>query len=584
MSGINIPVTVTGADTAATQLGKVSTSLGGVAKSSNTAGQSLINLGRIAQDAPFGFIAIQNNINPLIESFGRLKAETGSTGSAFITLFKSLGTTAGLGLAVSLATAAFTKLSKDGFFKTAEASDEAAKKIAEFNKSLKDAETAALATGVKLSGFAQIAADSTLPLTQRNEALKQANKILGDYGEKLTLANVATQKGTDIVNQYTAALVAQALANKLAENQANLLIQQRDAQRQVTAAQLESTRAQGAFVKNAASLTIRDQELGRGTAFTIARDKAVKSLTAAQTQLATINKQISDNQTFFNEQLLKSTLLFGKLGTKANEGSDAVKKSVKKIKKAVEDEKIGRLELPATIRVLTREDAAAQIEEANRIARETQESFDKIFRKATPINIPLNVRVSDKEKELKEYYTNLANIANEQSAILANAVIDSFVALGEGLGKVLTGKGSFGEVFAGIAQILGEALKSLGKSVIVGSKLIATIKTALNAAFAGNPILGVVAGVALIALGSAIQNSLPKFADGVTNFGGGVALVGERGPELVRLPSGSDVIPNYRLNSLSASSPMGYIPNVTLRGSDLVIAFNRQTATNRRNG
>ena len=30
------------------------------------------------------------------------------------------------------------------------------------------------------------------------------------------------------------------------------------------------------------------------------------------------------------------------------------------------------------------------------------------------------------------------------------------------------------------------------------------------------------------------------------NFRGGLALVGERGPELVNLPRGSDVIPNVR--------------------------------------
>ena len=40
--------------------------------------------------------------------------------------------------------------------------------------------------------------------------------------------------------------------------------------------------------------------------------------------------------------------------------------------------------------------------------------------------------------------------------------------------------------------------------------------------------------------------NIPGFAGGVTNFRGGVAVVGERGPELVRLPRGSDVIPNHR--------------------------------------
>jgi Skp family chaperone for outer membrane proteins len=39
---------------------------------------------------------------------------------------------------------------------------------------------------------------------------------------------------------------------------------------------------------------------------------------------------------------------------------------------------------------------------------------------------------------------------------------------------------------------------------------------------------------------------VPRFAEGVRNFGGGMAIVGERGPEMVRLPGGSDVIPNGR--------------------------------------
>lgn len=40
---------------------------------------------------------------------------------------------------------------------------------------------------------------------------------------------------------------------------------------------------------------------------------------------------------------------------------------------------------------------------------------------------------------------------------------------------------------------------------------------------------------------------IPGFASGVTNFGGGLAMVGERGPELVNLPRGSSVTPNNKL-------------------------------------
>lgn len=44
-----------------------------------------------------------------------------------------------------------------------------------------------------------------------------------------------------------------------------------------------------------------------------------------------------------------------------------------------------------------------------------------------------------------------------------------------------------------------------------------------------------------------LRDTIPGFASGVTNFSGGPAIVGERGPELLNLPRGSDVIPLNRL-------------------------------------
>ena len=105
---------------------QVGRSMGEVGKSSDMAGNALMNLGRIAQDAPFGFIGITNNINPMLESFQRLKAETGSTGSALKALAGGLMGGAGLGLAVSVVTGLLTVLAQNGFFRTKKAADEAA--------------------------------------------------------------------------------------------------------------------------------------------------------------------------------------------------------------------------------------------------------------------------------------------------------------------------------------------------------------------------------------------------------------------------------------------------------------------------
>ena len=46
-----------------------------------------------------------------------------------------------------------------------------------------------------------------------------------------------------------------------------------------------------------------------------------------------------------------------------------------------------------------------------------------------------------------------------------------------------------------------------------------------------------------------LNKPIPGFATGTSFAPGGLALVGERGPELVNLPRGSQVIPNHALNS-----------------------------------
>lgn len=73
-----------------------------LSKAGNSANLALVNVGRIAQDLPFGFLGISNNLNPLLESFQRLKVETGSSSAALKALGASLIGAGGLGLALSI--------------------------------------------------------------------------------------------------------------------------------------------------------------------------------------------------------------------------------------------------------------------------------------------------------------------------------------------------------------------------------------------------------------------------------------------------------------------------------------------------
>ena len=122
-------------------------------------------------------------------------------------------------------------------------------------------------------------------------------------------------------------------------------------------------------------------------------------------------------------------------------------------------------------------------------------------------------------------------------------------------------------------EALGNALGRLGDKLIdmalnqAINSLFSNIAGATGGGSSGGSILG---GIGKI-LG---------FADGTDNAPGGLSWVGERGPELMNVPKGAQIIPNHKLRgpsmpSLSygggGSSPVSvtYAPTIDARGADV---------------
>lgn len=171
---------------------------------------------------------------------------------------------------------------------------------------------------------------------------------------------------------------------------------------------------------------------------------------------------------------------------------------------------------------------------------------------------------------------------------IADIQIDALVGLGEAIGDALSGgQNVIPNLFGAIFNSVGTQIQNLGKYLIKAAIEVKAAKEAF-AKIIGNFPLAIVAGVGLIALGAILKKQaaaqFPGFATGVRNFKGGTALVGERGPELVNLPQGSDVIPNRALQGTSTGGGNVFIAESVIRGTDLVTIFNRATAQNRRNG
>lgn len=221
----NIQETVT-----ATQ--KLGTAFKTLPNTSNQATNALTNLSRVAQDAPYGFIGIANNLNPLLESFQRLSKEAGGTGGALKAMASGLMGPAGIGLAlgaVSSIIVAFGPKIADFISGTTEA----AKAEEKFAQSLRDARAEASETGIRLQTYLTITQNASVSDERRAEALRavknELSKVNSAYAS--TITNVDQARAA--VDLYTQALVAQAITSRYIDEIANKTIALADANKKI---------------------------------------------------------------------------------------------------------------------------------------------------------------------------------------------------------------------------------------------------------------------------------------------------------------------------------------------------------------
>lgn len=121
------------------------------------------------------------------------------------------------------------------------------------------------------------------------------------------------------------------------------------------------------------------------------------------------------------------------------------------------------------------------------------------------------------------------------AAQLIGDVLDALGAIGRYVG------GAWGKVRDALTAPINGALGVYRTFIGVLERILDLLESIFGKAEAALGALGKVKGK----IGGALGH-LPGFAEGVTGFRGGLAIVGEGGPELVRLPAGADVIPNRR--------------------------------------
>jgi hypothetical protein len=203
-----------------------------IPSASNQATQALVNVSRVAQDAPYGFIGIANNLNPLLESFQRLKETSGSAGGALKEMAKGLMGPAGIGLALGVVSSLIVAFGpKIASF--INGTTEASKAQDKLKESLDKAQASATENGIKLLAYISVAENANNTDARRKEALSAVVNELGKVNAAYASTIKTTNDAKNAVKLYTEALVAQAITSRYIDEIADKTIALADANKKI---------------------------------------------------------------------------------------------------------------------------------------------------------------------------------------------------------------------------------------------------------------------------------------------------------------------------------------------------------------
>lgn len=547
----------------------------GVNQSSGAATQSLVNLSRVAQDAPFGFIGIANNLNPLIESFQRLKATTGTNAGALKALGGALAGPAGLGLAVGVASSLMVVFG-DKLFGASKAAEKAKTDADKLKESITGIYTATGKEASNAAGLVAILQSETETRNRKLSAIKELQQIQPEIFKGLKLEGEAVV-GLDSAYQKYLGNLQTVIAAKIKQAQLDQAFE-------------KLLKLQGVTL-TAEEKRYKDLADAIGQA-----NQAQISGSVAGAQLADKQRKQTEKQT--NEVKLLQTEI------------QNLSKDLIELSKGIEVREIPAPKINLDIPLL------AIVEFNDKIIKEFQKStvklqqglglytktFDKEYLQKVqdvlnkkPVQIafaPIDAKSAIAQLQLARQIRFLEDLFFEAKKQINNAIegiqIDALASLGEGIGRALTG-GGLRDVFKGFIDTIAGGVVAIGKQMIALGIKAALLKKALSSLFS-NPIALVAAGVGLVAVGSAIRGALSKGIEG-REKGGPVAgntayLVGERGPELFVPSVGGSIIPNNRLGAFNGrpafAAAMG--GRSIVRGTDILLASARsQRSINRVN-
>lgn len=419
---------------------------------SKQATNSLIDLSRVAQDAPYGFLAIANNLNPLLESFRRLRVSTGSTSGALSALKSALLGPAGLGLALGVVSSLIVSFGDKLFSAKASMND--------YQKVVSEAKDEFVKMFASLSQ-----AQNNIDLVKRGlvsqqSALEQYNSTIGKVAGSANTWAEAEQK---IINQGDA--VVEVTLKKAAANIAY------------------AKAGEAAFKLQELQYTQKQFEANEGSLPAVARagfrQKIKESLASATREISKF-KEMANNLLAEAGTITKNNgLLFApELKTKAS------KVTVKPDKFEIDRPAIGsvQIELPSVL-VKLKVDRSVTQKGIDDISKELNRTLPTIDIPATP-RLPKNTGA----EKLTEQLLELKEIAEKVGESIADVFGNAFEAMLKGEDVVK----SIGEGLRGLIIDIGKAiikmvvLKTIS-SIVPGLGALIPFRASGGAVSGGSP-------------------------------------------------------------------------------------------------
>jgi len=555
---VNNKTAIAGLKQTEAELGKVAAASlktgAAVNKGSNQAANALTNLGRVAQDAPFGFIGIQNNLNPLLESFQRLKAESGSTGGALKSLAGSLIGPAGLGLALSVGSALLLTFGDEiaALFK---GTSSLSKANEELKKSIDGFKNSAAKEIISFKELASVAANANIPLNQRIQAVKDLQKDYPAYLSGLSQEDILAGKLGTAYDQIVVALKAKIALQAAEERLIPIIKEQLDIAEKIAVAER----------KVATAKSVTNQQVLEGDKFATAAGK-INPFKGLQAEGRAAQKQLDELLPLYTalENKIKGSfnamqpfiqasnglnLSFDTQKTKVVSVTDAVANYIKELQYARILQQQGMRD------VSTRGVRSAEVQAPEASGNEAMVARTQAVIAATQVQLDYAnaLRVTTMNEEAAAAMTNVAMSAFTS---LGNAMLQG-QDIGEALGNV------FRKLIIDLTAMIARAL--IFKAILAG--LSGGTSAVAGAAGGGGSFLDIFKG-------------LMGFADGGIASGpkSGYPVM-LHGTEAVLNPKQFKNLTSNMMNmgamQSQGSSMQGGSTQVILRGQDLVMALQR---------